>query len=720
MRTVLLRTILVAVVLMPLEGGTVPALLNQSGQIFDLSDNPLEGVETLSFTIYSSEVGSTALWSEVLPVTFDKGDYQVILGTQNPLEIDFFKDQILYMGISVGDEEEMIPRHQIRSVPYELKTPSLDKLDSDTLDIDTLKYVTEGGEQQQDKFSVEAGEYDSRLSEYLDGELLEAKLFDYALTENLGVLLSDYVDTTELDTMLSGYIIEDNLELYLSDAPYVAIGGELKAYNHTFILQQLSVDGQTRLDSAEIEKDLIVDGEVTVGADVIVEDSAVIQGDLTVGGEVKVVEDLTVTESVSVDGEIEVAEIRIDNRLLVFGTAELDALEVEQDVVINDTLLIGNSAIIVEDLAVDGLAEFERFTAVEAALMNRLTVEHNVEIHDNLNVSEEAKLAFLLVDESMDIENELTVGLTAKINGELSTGTAVTRGDTKVQGALSAEILASKSAYISEPVVDKIVISEGVKLGNGSDICNESLAGLVKWTGKDLVVCDGFRWYSLTGKQLNGLSRSSAGHSCLNILRTGQRKDGIYWIDPNGGSKTDAFKVFCDMTTDGGGWTLVMKIQSDSQDQFLSEAINLDNLYDISNTTLAAVSDEDYNLINPDQVWNICGGRQSIYLRNKEVSWSSNFGHSNSCSYDLDRWSGVKRIHKDDWYSSITHNGGCGGGHWGTHEWAVLSGIHAADKQNYGCYNPSNDNITTSPIKLKYSASGSHAGWSGNGFMLIR
>ena len=45
--------------------------------------------------------------------------------------------------------------------------------------------------------------------------------------------------------------------------------------------------------------------------------------------------------------------------------------------------------------------------------------------------------------------------------------------------------------------------------------------------------------------------------SCKTILDDGfSDGDGYYWIDPDG---SGAFEVYCDMTTDGGGWSILVE-----------------------------------------------------------------------------------------------------------------------------------------------------------------
>ncbi len=55
--------------------------------------------------------------------------------------------------------------------------------------------------------------------------------------------------------------------------------------------------------------------------------------------------------------------------------------------------------------------------------------------------------------------------------------------------------------------------------------------------------------------------------NCTEIHQSGERKDGVYTIKPD---DLNAFDVFCDQTTAGGGWTVFQKRLDGSVDFYLN------------------------------------------------------------------------------------------------------------------------------------------------------
>lgn len=77
-----------------------------------------------------------------------------------------------------------------------------------------------------------------------------------------------------------------------------------------------------------------------------------------------------------------------------------------------------------------------------------------------------------------------------------------------------------------------------------NQICENTLGGYT---------CSCLKGYKLT---TDGYECRKGYRNCAEIYKAGNRSSGVYTIQPDNG---DAFNVFCDQTTAGGGWTVVQK-----------------------------------------------------------------------------------------------------------------------------------------------------------------
>jgi len=102
----------------------VPATLTQQGRILDATTgDPVSSKVQIVFSVYAAAKGGTALWTESQSITLDDGYFSAQLGSgkDTPIPDTLFDGTVLYLGVTVGADDEMTPREAITSVPYAMK-----------------------------------------------------------------------------------------------------------------------------------------------------------------------------------------------------------------------------------------------------------------------------------------------------------------------------------------------------------------------------------------------------------------------------------------------------------------------------------------------------------------------------------------------------------------------------------------------------------------------
>lgn len=103
----------------------IPQLINYQGQLTSPSGTPLDTTVSMTFTIWPTAVAGAPDWTETHPVvTVTDGLFNVQLGSITTLPDLFSVDR--WLGVTVGDDIEMIPRERIVSVAHAYRVGTVD------------------------------------------------------------------------------------------------------------------------------------------------------------------------------------------------------------------------------------------------------------------------------------------------------------------------------------------------------------------------------------------------------------------------------------------------------------------------------------------------------------------------------------------------------------------------------------------------------------------
>jgi hypothetical protein len=99
----------------------VPQMMNYQGVLTDSSGNRLNGNYNMTFSVYDTSDGGTPLWTETqYEVLVDQGVFNVLLSVPDSVWC-LGEDELVprrYLGVSINEDWEMVPRRMIGSVPY--------------------------------------------------------------------------------------------------------------------------------------------------------------------------------------------------------------------------------------------------------------------------------------------------------------------------------------------------------------------------------------------------------------------------------------------------------------------------------------------------------------------------------------------------------------------------------------------------------------------------
>src|SRR5689334_14285804 len=103
----------------------VPLTITHQGRLFNAAGQPITDTLDVVFALYDALDAPVPIWSEAHTITFDDGYFSVDLGELAPVDKPVRDGTARYLGITVGNDPEMIPRARVASVPYALQASNV-------------------------------------------------------------------------------------------------------------------------------------------------------------------------------------------------------------------------------------------------------------------------------------------------------------------------------------------------------------------------------------------------------------------------------------------------------------------------------------------------------------------------------------------------------------------------------------------------------------------
>ncbi len=326
---------------------------------------------------------------------------------------------------------------------------------------------------------------------------------------------------------------DDCVSVLATIAPNAVLGSGVSIQRRATVGAFANVgDGSTIAQDASLEAGVDGPTGVVLGGGSIVSRGAVIESDVTTGTGATLgrASRLGTGTDVGTSLFLGYSSTVGDDGLLADNIVIGNLIDIGTDADLANNVVFGRSGLFGNNVT----AEAGVVVGPNADIANGVTLRNGVKIRKNVTIGADSEIG-----SDVRIARNVTIGANVTINADARIGTGSNIGDNAVIDA-------------------NTVLARNTVVDTSSTLSIQS--GARRWSdSSNATQCEEY------------IRPTQSGYAY-----TGDTGDGLYWVDPDGAGPDAARQTHCDMSTDNGGWTLGVNINSD---------LGVINLLDYTNAT---------------------------------------------------------------------------------------------------------------------------------------